>query len=82
MYARQDIKERDGTVFDFENLVYTLDVDASKAINNVDSRAIIIAGSGMCSRGRILQHFKNRLWNRKNNYILNLYSFSVNKQRL
>jgi len=62
----QDIKERDGTVFDFEDLVYTLDVEASKAINDVDSRAIIIAGSGMCNGGRILHHFKNRLWNRKN----------------
>ncbi|WP_295420393.1 MBL fold metallo-hydrolase RNA specificity domain-containing protein [Sulfurovum sp.] len=62
----QQIKERDGTVFDFEDLIYTLDVDASKSINEVDHRAIIIAGSGMCTGGRILHHFKNRLWNRKN----------------
>jgi metallo-beta-lactamase family protein len=47
-------------------LVYTLDVEASKEINEVDRRAIIIAGSGMCTGGRILHHFKNRLWNRKN----------------
>jgi metallo-beta-lactamase family protein len=53
-------------VFDFESLVYTLDVEASKKINEVDRRAIIIAGSGMCTGGRILHHFKNRLWNRKN----------------
>jgi len=62
----QEIKEHDGAIFDFENLVYTLDVEASKAINDVDTRAIIIAGSGMCSGGRILHHFKNRLWNKKN----------------
>ena len=62
----QAIKERDGTVFDFADLVYTLDVEASKKINDVDRRAIIIAGSGMCNGGRILHHFKNRLWNRKN----------------
>jgi metallo-beta-lactamase family protein len=62
----QAIKEYDGTVFDFESLVYTLDVEASKKINDVDRRAIIIAGSGMCNGGRILHHFKNRLWNRKN----------------
>ncbi len=62
----QDIKKRDGTVFDFENLKYTLTADESKAINDVDHRAIIIAGSGMCSGGRILHHLKNRLWNRKN----------------
>jgi metallo-beta-lactamase family protein len=59
-------KKREGTVFDFKGLVYTLDVDASKKINDVDHRAIIIAGSGMCTGGRIMHHFKNRLWNRKN----------------
>lgn len=62
----QDFKERDGTVFDFEWLVYTPDVEASKQINESDRRTIIIAGSGMCTGGRILHHFKNRLWNRKN----------------
>ncbi len=62
----QAIKKRDGTVFDFDGLNYTLTVDESKAINDVDHRAIIIAGSGMCSGGRILHHLKNRLWNRKN----------------
>ncbi|HHD72767.1 MAG TPA: MBL fold metallo-hydrolase [Epsilonproteobacteria bacterium] len=62
----QKNKERDGTIFNFHDLVYTLDVDASKKINDVDRRAIIIAGSGMCTGGRIMHHFKNRLWNRKN----------------
>lgn len=62
----QDYKKRDGSVFDFENLVYTPDVEGSRAINEVDSRAIIIAGSGMCTGGRIIHHFKNRLWNPKN----------------
>ena len=62
----QDYKKRDGAVFDFENLVYTPDVEGSRAINEVDSRAIIIAGSGMCTGGRIIHHFKNRLWNPKN----------------
>jgi len=62
----QAIKKRDGTVFDFAALTYTLSVDESKAINDVNERAIIIAGSGMCNGGRILHHFKNRLWNPKN----------------
>jgi metallo-beta-lactamase family protein len=62
----QDYKKRDGTVFDFENLIYTPDVEGSRSINEVDSRAIIIAGSGMCTGGRIIHHFKNRLWNPKN----------------
>ena len=62
----QDYKKRDGTVFDFENLIYTPDVEGSRSINEVNSRAIIIAGSGMCTGGRIIHHFKNRLWNPKN----------------
>ena len=62
----QEYKKRDGTVFDFENLIYTPDVKGSRSINEVDSRAIIIAGSGMCTGGRIIHHFKNRLWNPKN----------------
>ena len=53
-------------MFDFEGLICTLTVDESKQINDIDHRAIIIAGSGMCSGGRILHHLKNRLWNRKN----------------
>ena len=59
-------EEEDGTIFDFDGLVYTPDVEASKAINEVQRRAIIIAGSGMCTGGRILHHFKHRLWNPKN----------------
>ena len=62
----QEYKKRDGTVFDFENLIYTPDVEGSRAINDMDTRAIIIAGSGMCTGGRIIHHFKNRLWNPKN----------------
>lgn len=62
----QEYKRRDGSIFDFEGLTFTMDVEASRAINEVDRRAIIIAGSGMCTGGRILHHFKNRLWNHKN----------------
>jgi len=58
--------ERDGTIFDFPYLYYSPRIQDSMKINNEDSRCIIIAGAGMCNGGRILQHFKHRLWNEKN----------------
>jgi len=48
--------------FDFPYLQLTEDVEESKAINNFRSNAIIIAGNGMVSGGRILHHLKNNLW--------------------
>ncbi len=58
--------ERDGTIFDFPYLHYTSKVEDSKKINEIKSHCIIIAGAGMCNGGRILQHFKHRLWNERN----------------
>lgn len=43
--------------------------EESMAINRIKSGAIIIAGSGMCTGGRIRHHFKQRIWNKKNRII-------------
>lgn len=48
--------------FEIPNLYYTEDVEESKAINHIKSGAIIIAGNGTLTGGRILHHLKNNLW--------------------
>ncbi len=70
-----DYFERDGTIFEFPYVHYTLTPDESKKINEEDG-CIIIAGSGMCTGGRILHHFKNRIWNPKNSVIFVGYQAS------
>ncbi len=62
----QRFLERDGAIFDFPYLHYALSVQDSRKINGIESGCIIIAGAGMCNGGRILQHFKHRLWNENN----------------
>jgi len=47
--------------FDFELLEYTLTRQASKRISSNDEPAIIIAGSGMCTGGRVLHHLRKNL---------------------
>jgi metallo-beta-lactamase family protein len=44
------------------NLYETASVEESMVINEIESGAIIIAGSGMCTGGRILHHLKNNIW--------------------
>ncbi len=61
--------KKDGSIFEFPYVNYTLKPEESIKINDEKSGCIIIAGSGMCSGGRILHHFKHRLWNEKNSVL-------------
>ncbi len=47
--------------------------EESMAINRIKGGAIIIAGSGMCTGGRIRHHFKQRIWADRNTVIFTGY---------
>ena len=51
-----DFMRRNGSPFDFPNLRLVKSVDESKTLNYIKGTAIIIAGSGMCTGGRIKHH--------------------------
>ena len=51
-------------------LRFSRDVEDSRAINRVEGGAIIIAGSGMCTGGRIRHHFKYNLGQRRNQVVI------------
>lgn len=66
--ARTGHARHDG-LFDLPNLRMTRTANQSMAINRIRSGAIIIAGSGMCTGGRIKHHFKHNLW-RSDSHVL------------
>jgi metallo-beta-lactamase family protein len=51
-------------------LRFTRSVDESKALNAMDGPAIVIAGSGMATGGRVLHHLRNRLPDARNAVLL------------
>lgn len=56
-------------------LQFTRSTEESMQINMISGGAIIIAGSGMCSGGRIRHHLKNNLW--RNNTHLVIVGFQA-----
>ncbi|QDP01849.1 MBL fold metallo-hydrolase RNA specificity domain-containing protein [Thalassotalea sp. PS06] len=67
----QSLSDGDATLLKnfISSLHLTQEPEHSMAINNIKNHAIIIAGSGMCSGGRITHHIKHRIWDKRNTMI-------------
>ena len=66
----RDILKSGDDPFEPEHLSYTATADESKAINDVEGQALIVAGSGMMSGGRILHHLKQNLWRENSSLVV------------
>lgn len=51
-----------GDPFELPGLRYTRETADSKALDRITGGAVIIAGSGMCTGGRVRYHLRNHLW--------------------
>lgn len=65
----QEMRRESGPLFDLPNLHMSRTSDQSMKLNKVRSGAIIIAGSGMCTGGRIKHHLKHNVW-RENTHVI------------
>jgi metallo-beta-lactamase family protein len=65
----KDLMKTGHSPFNFPGLKMTPSVDQSKAINHIRGTSIIIAGSGMCTGGRIKHHLVHNI-QRKESTIL------------
>jgi metallo-beta-lactamase family protein len=59
------LMEGKNSPFNFAGLHLVRSVSESKAINNLNGTVIIIAGSGMCTGGRIKHHLVRNIWRRE-----------------
>ncbi|MEJ5366400.1 MAG: MBL fold metallo-hydrolase [Desulfosoma sp.] len=60
----QEIYNQGRDPFTFPELVFSRTAQDSQALNELKGPAVIIAGNGMCTAGRILHHLKHNLWRR------------------
>jgi metallo-beta-lactamase family protein len=69
---KPDVATRLGRGFDpffLPNLHFVREAAGSMALNNIDSGAVIMAGSGMCNGGRVRHHLKHNLWRRQSSIV-------------
>jgi len=64
-----EISHNGNDPFDLPGLHFTRETAESMAINQIDGGAVIMAGSGMCTGGRVRHHLKHNLWHKKNSIV-------------
>ena len=62
--------------FHFPGLHFTRESAESAALNKIKSGAIILAGSGMCTGGRVRHHLKHNLWRPESSVVFVGYAAS------
>ena len=64
----QAYRREGGNPFSSDDIQYVSTKEESQAVNN-QNFGLVLAGSGMCSGGRIVHHLKNGIWNPDNHVI-------------
>jgi len=68
--------------FSVPGLRFTRETQESIAINNVGGGAVIMAGSGMCTGGRVRHHLKHNLWREDSSVVFVGYAASGTLARI
>jgi len=63
-YLGEEARRRlaDGDLFGLPTLRFTRETADSMALNRIKGGAVILAGSGMCTGGRVRHHLRHNLW--------------------
>jgi len=63
------VSHESGDPFTLPGLHFTRETADSMAINQIGGGAVIMAGSGMCTGGRVRHHLKHNLWSKRNSIV-------------
>jgi len=64
-----NLSHRGEDPFNFPGLHFTRETAESMAINRISGGAVIMAGSGMCTGGRVRHHLRHNLWSKRNSIV-------------